>query len=82
MNKEILLKELKEITKKKKPNPNKFPIIDKWNYKYIYLPNKEKIFNLILKNLEYQYQKNQKEYFTKLIDSFVNIKDFNLGDKK
>lgn len=79
MNQEVLLKELKEITKKKKPNPNKFPIVDKWNYKYIYLPNKEKIFNLILKYFENKYKK---EYSTKLIDSFVNIKDFNLGDKK
>ena len=82
MNQETLLKELKEITKKKKPNPNNFSIVDKWNYKYIYLSNKEKIFNLILKYFEYQYQKNQKEYFTKLFDNFVDIKDFNLGDKK
>ena len=79
MNQEILLKELKEITKKKKPNPNNFSIVHKWNYKYIYLSNKEKIFNLILKYFESKYKK---EYSTKLIDSFVNIKDFNLGDKK
>lgn len=79
MTQETLLKELKEITKKKKPNPNNFPIVDKWNYKYIYLSNKEKIFNLILKYFENKYKKG---YSTKLIDSFVNIKDFNLGDKK
>ena len=79
MNQETLLKELKEITKKKKPNPNNFPIVDKWNYKYIYLSNKERIFNLILKYFENKYKK---EYSTKLIDSFVDIKDFNLGDKK
>ena len=79
MNQENLLKELKEITKKKKPNPNNFPIVDKWNYKYIYLSNKERIFNLILKYFENKYKK---EYSTKLIDSFVDIIDFNLGDKK
>lgn len=78
MNKEILLKELKEITKKKKPNPNNFPIVNKWNYKYVYLPSKEKIFNLILKYFEYNYQK---EYFTKLFDNFADVKDFDLGDK-
>lgn len=28
-----------------KPNPNHYPIIDKWNCKYKYYPNKEIIFN-------------------------------------
>ena len=68
MNQEVLLRELKEITKKKKPNPNNFPIVDKWNYRYIYKPNKEKMFNLFLKYFEDKYQK---EYFTKLFDNFV-----------
>lgn len=79
MNQEVLLRELKEITKKKKPNPNNFPIVDKWNYKYIYKPNKEKMFNLFLKYFEDKYQK---VYLTKFFDNFVDIKDFNLGDKK
>lgn len=27
-----------------KPNPNHYPIIDKWNYKYVYAPNRDKVF--------------------------------------
>ena len=30
-----------------KPNPNNYPIIDKWNYKYIYFPNRFKLFKEI-----------------------------------
>ena len=38
---------LKDILKNIKPNPNHFPIIDKWNYKYVFAPNKSEIFLLL-----------------------------------
>ena len=35
-----------------KPNPNSYPIIDKWNYKYIYLPNRFKLFKEIEEEID------------------------------
>lgn len=40
-----------------KPNPNHYPIIDKWNCKYKYYPNKEIIFNKLEELMDY-YAKN------------------------
>ncbi len=30
-----------------KPNPNHYPIIDKWNYKYVYVPNRDNVFKIL-----------------------------------
>lgn len=35
-----------------KPNPNNYPIIDKWNYKYVYFPNRFKLFEEIEKEID------------------------------
>lgn len=35
-----------------KSNPNNYPIIDKWNYKYIYLPNRFKLFEEIEEEID------------------------------
>lgn len=39
--------DLHDLTKGMKPNPNKYPIVDKWNYKYVYLPNRTKIYECV-----------------------------------
>lgn len=44
-----------------KPNPNNYLIIDKWNYKYVYLPNRFKL----LKEIEEEIDKA-------IVSSFVN----------
>ena len=36
-----------------KPNPNHYPIIDKWNCKYKYYPNKKIIFNKLEELMDY-----------------------------
>lgn len=49
MTKEVLQKEftdfLEEYNIHYKSNPNKYLIINKWNYKYCYLSNRNLIFN-------------------------------------
>lgn len=35
---------IEEINSKQKPNPNNYPIVDKWNYKYVIKPNMNKIY--------------------------------------
>ena len=37
------------IGRKPKPNPNHYPIINKWNYKYIYRPHRQEIFETLEK---------------------------------
>lgn len=36
-----------DIMDKIKPNPNNYPIIDKWNYKYVYAPNRDNVFKIL-----------------------------------
>lgn len=38
---------------KQKPNPNHYPIIDKWNYRYVYAPHRAKIFELLESTIDY-----------------------------
>ena len=51
---------LKENNINYKPNPNKYPIIDKWNCKYQYRPNQEiiceKLIELINKQIDSLFQ--------------------------
>ena len=54
-----------------KPNPNNFIIVDKWNYRYIFKPNRMKIYSLIE---EYVF-KSYCEETEKIFKNFTNIKD-------
>jgi len=72
MTEQELKKELKTITKNLKPNPNNFRIINKWNYKYIFKPNRKKIYDLIE---EYIFQSPTPKDITNSIENFVDIKD-------
>lgn len=38
---------LKALAEKIKPNPNHYPIVDKWNQKYVWNPNKYMIFSFL-----------------------------------
>ena len=45
---EKIYQETKNIMGKNlKPNPNHYPIIDKWNYKYVYAPNRDNVFKIL-----------------------------------
>ena len=45
---EKIYQEAKDIMGKNlKPNPNHYPIIDKWNYKYVYAPNRDNVFKIL-----------------------------------
>lgn len=72
MTEQELKKELETITKNLKPNPNNFIIINKWNYKYVFKPNRKKIYDLIE---EYVFQSPTLEDITNSIENFVDIKD-------
>lgn len=45
--KEIAITYLKALKAKTKPNPNHYPIVDKWNQKYVWNPNKYMIFSFL-----------------------------------
>lgn len=76
MTEQELKKELKIITKNLKPNPNNFKIIDRWNYKYVFKPNRKKIYDLIE---EYIFQsptpKDIIDSIEKTFENFADIKD-------
>ena len=59
-----------------KSNPNNYPIIDKWNYKYIYLPNRFKLFKEIEEEIDKEiFNLFVKEEFYK---KFVTIKEIKI----
>lgn len=79
MNKIEMQKEFQDFLKENninyKPNPNKYPIIDKWNYKYQYKPNQriiyEKIEELIDKHIDSVFQ----EAMNRMFNMEVNTDD-------
>lgn len=48
---------LKTLAEKIKPNPNHYPIVDKWNQKYVWNPNKYLIFVFIEKAIDEEIRK-------------------------
>ena len=58
-----------------KPNPNNYPIIDKWNYKYVYLPNRFKLFKEIEEEVDKEiFSLFVKEEFCKRFTTIEEIK--------
>lgn len=49
-----VFEEIETIRQRIKPNPNHYPIVDKWNYKYVYLPHRIELFESIV---DYIYKK-------------------------
>lgn len=43
---------LDQLPHKPKPNPHHYPIIDHWNYKYVWRPHRHDIFDMVDKALE------------------------------
>lgn len=76
MTEQKLKKELETITKNLKPNPNNFRIIDKWNYKYVFKPNRKKIYNLIEEYISSP--ENMINSIERIFENFVDIKDFKI----
>lgn len=54
-----------------KPNPNKYPIIDKWNYKYQYMPHRE----IIEKKLEELVDKQIHNLMQETMRRFLRIEE-------
>lgn len=77
LTKEKLKKELEKITKNLKPNPNNFIIIDKWNYKYVFKPNRKKIYDLIEEYI-FQSHENIINSIERTFEDFVDIKDIKI----
>ncbi len=48
---------LKALAEKIKPNPNHYLIVDKWNYKYVWNPNKYLIFAFLEKVIDEEIRK-------------------------
>ena len=68
---EKIYQEAKDIMGKNlKPNPNHYPIIDKWNYKYVYAPNRDNVFKI----LEEMIDMTLSPILEKLYDVKENIK--------
>ena len=70
MTEQKLKKELETMAKNLKPNPNNFIIINKWNYKYVFKPNRKKIYDLIE---EYIFQSSE-NVSEELISPFYKLK--------
>ena len=51
-----------------KPNPHGYPIVDKWNYKYIIQPHKRELFKFISETIE----NNIEELFIKNLGIFAD----------
>lgn len=64
-----IFEEIEIIRQRIKSNPNHYPIVDKWNYKYVYLPHRIKLFESIV---DYIYKKTMEgmndEWFGKFCD--------------
>lgn len=77
MTEQELKKELETITKNLKPNPNNFIIINKWNNKYVFKPNRKKIYNLIEEYIS-QSPENIINSIERTFENFVDIKDIKI----
>lgn len=53
---EVAIAYLKALKEQTKPNPNHYPIVDKWNQKYIWNPNKYMIFSFLRKVIDERMQ--------------------------
>lgn len=61
---EKIYQETKDIMGKNlKPNPNHYPIIDKWNYKYVYAPNRDNVFKIL------------EEMINPILEKMANVKE-------
>ena len=52
----IAITHLKALKEKTKPNPNHYPIVDKWNQKYVWNPNNYMIFNFLISAIDERMQ--------------------------
>lgn len=72
--KQQIIQQIQNITDKKfKSNPNHYPIIDKWNYKYVYKPNKFDIFDICMDAIENYLEELTEEADKDYIECFFNF---------
>lgn len=71
MTDEEMMKDFENFLQEKniyfKPNPNHYPIIDKWNYKHGYMSNRFLIFDKIEELIEERLDDILKEHFDKML---------------
>lgn len=69
---EVAITYLKALKEKTKPNPNHYPIVDKWNQKYVWKPNKYMIFSFMTSVIDERMQ----EVVTngELFEQFCDVK--------
>ena len=67
---EVAIAYLKALKEQTKPNPNHYPIIDKWNQKYVWNPNKYMIFSFLRRVIDERMQEviNNGELFEQFCD--------------
>lgn len=67
---EITITYLKTLKEKTEPNPNHYPIVDKWNRKYVWNPNKHMIFSFLTGVIDERMQEviNNGELFEQFCD--------------
>ena len=66
------------LKQKWKPNPFGYPIVDKWNYKYVWNPNKYMTFSFLMSAIDERMQDaiDNGELFKQLCD----VKQIPFGD--
>ena len=64
------------IGRKPKPNPNHYPIINKWNYKYIYKPHRQEIFETLEKAVDELLEPVMED----IIKKHLSLLDLNFGE--
>ena len=67
-----------ELKEKEKPNPNNYPIIDKWNYKYVFKPNMNRIFECVERIFNVGFVSNYK----KDISTYADVVNVGFGDRE
>lgn len=72
-----------DINRLKKPNPNNWPIVDKWNQRYVVRPATPLLFNIFDQELHGGgFTKYVKERYGQAIDGFADINEISIGEKK
>ena len=66
-----------EMECKRKPNPNNYPIVDKWNYKYVYLPYQSRLYRTV----EAVFNVGFPAAYEAEIENFADVNDVDIGDR-
>ena len=74
---QALSKLSEEMERKRKPNPNNYPIVDKWNYKYVYLPYQSRLYRAV----EAVFNVGFPAAYEAEIENFADITEIGIGSE-